>query len=42
MNAVITSDIELIARDVVDTSMKLHMSLGSGLLESVYTVILDK
>lgn len=37
-----TSDVELIAKDVVDTSIKLHMSLGPGLLESVYTVILDK
>jgi GxxExxY protein len=34
--------IERIARDVVDQSMKLHMALGPGLLESVYTVILGK
>ena len=34
--------IERIAKDVVDQSMKLHMALGPGLLESVYTVILGK
>ena len=33
---------ERIAKDVVDASMKLHMALGPGLLESVYTVILQK
>lgn len=33
---------ERIARDVVDASIKLHMALGPGLLESVYTVILEK
>jgi GxxExxY protein len=33
---------EQIAKDVVDVSMKLHMALGPGLLESVYTVILQK
>ena len=35
-------ELEQIAKDVVDTSMKLHMSLGPGLLESVYTQILQK
>ncbi len=34
--------LENIAGDVVDTAMKLHMGLGPGLLESVYTVILQK
>lgn len=34
--------IERIAKDVVDQSMKLHMALGPGLLESVYAVILGK
>ena len=35
-------EIERIAKDVVDASMKLHMTLGPGLLESVYTAILQK
>ena len=35
-------EIEKIAKDVVDCSMKLHMDLGPGLLESVYTIILQK
>lgn len=35
-------ELEQIATDVVDASMKLHMALGPGLLESVYTVILQK
>ena len=34
--------LEQIAKDVVDASMKLHMALGPGLLESVYAVILHK
>ncbi len=34
--------IEQIASDVVDASVKLHMKLGPGLLESVYEVILCK
>ncbi len=34
--------LERIAKDVVDCSMKIHMDLGPGLLESVYTVILQK
>ena len=37
-----TEEIENIARDVVDAAMKLHMALGPGLLESVYTVLLEK
>ena len=36
------TDLEKIATDVVDASMKLHMALGPGLLESVYTVLLAK
>ena len=35
-------ELEQIAKDVVDVSMKLHMALGPGLLESVYTIILQK
>ena len=35
-------DLEQIAKDVVDAAIKLHMALGPGLLESVYTVILQK
>ena len=35
-------ELEQIAQDVVDASMKLHVALGPGLLESVYTVILQK
>ena len=35
-------ELEHIAKDVVDASIKLHMALGPGLLESVYTVILQK
>ncbi len=35
-------ELEQIAKDVVDASMKLHMALGPGPLESVYTVILQK
>lgn len=37
-----TDELEQIAREVVDASMKLHMALGPGLLESVYTVLLEK
>jgi iron complex transport system substrate-binding protein len=35
-------ELERIASDVVDASMKLHKALGPGLLESVYRVILQK
>ena len=34
--------VEQIAKDVVDASTKLHISLGPGLLESVYAQILQK
>ncbi len=36
------NDLEAIAKDVVDCSMRIHTDLGPGLLESVYTVILQK
>jgi len=35
-------DLEKIGKDVVDCAMKIHMDLGPGLLESVYTIILQK
>lgn len=35
-------EIEQIARDVVDASMKIHMKLGPGLLETVYEVVLAR
>ncbi len=35
-------EVEKIATDVVDVSMKLHMALSPGLLESVYTVMSAK
>ena len=35
-------ELEQIAKDVVDTSIKIHMDLGPRLLESVYSVILQK
>lgn len=38
----VTEELERIAKDVVDASMKLHMALGPGLLESVYTILLEK
>ena len=34
-------ELEQIAKDVVDASMKLHMALGPGLLESVYQAVLS-
>jgi len=34
--------IEQIAKDVVDVSVKMHMKLGPGLLESVYEAILAR
>jgi len=37
-----TEELEQISKDVVDVAMKLHMALGPGLLESVYTVMLAK
>ncbi|MHA6720353.1 GxxExxY protein [Sphingomonas sp. RS6] len=33
-------DVEAIAADIIDASIKLHMALGPGLLESVYESIL--
>jgi len=33
-------EIERITRDVVDASMKIHMKLGPGLLETGYEVVL--
>jgi GxxExxY protein len=38
----LNDELEQIAKDVVDASMKLHIALGPGLLESVYTIILQK
>ena len=35
-------ELEQIAKDVVDASMKRHMTLGPGLLETVYAMILQK
>ena len=35
-------ELEQIAKDVVDTSIKIHMDRGPRLLESVYSVILQK
>ena len=35
-------ELEQIAKDVVDTSIKIHMDLGPRLLESVYSFILQK
>jgi len=35
-------ELEQIAKDTVDAAMKLHIALGPGLLESVYTVILQR
>ena len=37
-----TEELERIATDVVDAAIKLHIALGPGLLESVYTVLLEK
>ena len=34
------SDLEAIAADVIDVSLKLHRELGPGLLESVYEALL--
>jgi GxxExxY protein len=35
-------EIEQIAKDVVDASMKIHIKLGPGLLEIVYEVVLAR
>jgi GxxExxY protein len=37
-----TPEIEQIAKDVVDASMKIHMKLGPGLFEIVYEVVLAR
>jgi len=42
MNLPIPDHLETIATDVVDAAIKLHIALGPGLLESVYTVLLEK
>jgi GxxExxY protein len=34
------ADLEVIARDVVDLSVRIHRQLGPGLLESVYQTVL--
>ena len=38
----IPEELEQIAKDVVDAAIKLHIALGPGLLESVYSVLLAK
>ena len=38
----VEDELERIAKDVVDCAMKIHIALGPGLLESVYTVILQR
>ena len=38
----IPDELEQIAKDVVDAAIKLHIALGPGLLESVYSVLLAK
>jgi GxxExxY protein len=35
-------DIDEITREIVDASYKIHVGLGSGLLESVYEPLLDR
>lgn len=35
------AELERIATDVVDAAMKLHIALGPGLLETVYTVLME-
>lgn len=37
-----TEELEKIATDVVDASVKIHSRLGPGLLESVYEIVLGK
>ena len=38
----IPDELEQIAKDVVDAAIKLHVALGPGLLERVYSVLLAK
>ncbi len=40
--ALIPDELEAIAKDVVNASMKLHIALGPSLLESFYSVLLEK
>ncbi len=42
MRPPIPEELEQIAKDVVDAAIKLHVALGPGLLESVYSVLLAK
>ena len=42
MRPPIPEELEQIAKDVVDAAIKLHIALGPGLLESVYSVLLAK
>jgi len=42
MPSPIPEELEQIAKDVVDAAIKLHIALGPGLLESVYSVLLAK
>ena len=42
MRSPIPEELEQIAKDVVDAAIKLHIALGPGLLESVYSVLLAK
>ena len=42
MPSPIPEELEQIAKDVVDVAIKLHIALGPGLLESVYSVLLAK
>ena len=40
--AKVPSDIEEIAREVVDAAFHLHCRIGPGLLESVYEIVLQQ
>ena len=42
MNAPIPHALDAIASDVIADALHLHIALGPGLLESVYTVLLQK
>jgi GxxExxY protein len=42
MPAPIPPELESIAKDVVDTAIKLHIAVGPGLLENVYSILLAK